>query len=170
MGLTEIINMVIAWAPTALFLFIILWDFLYGLCRGLRKSIILLIQAAVAATICITLFLICTRSAQMDGLLLNAVNYFMGSDTALQEALNVNVECSTMKEVLIEYIPNAVDFGEGMNLVIEENGNYLLTIVNLAYNIIFALIFLIVYYLLVFFLFLIYLIFYPQRRYKRRMK
>lgn len=170
MGLTEIINMVIAWAPTALFLFIILWDFLYGLCRGLRKSIILLIQAAAAATICITLFLICTRSAQMDGLLLNAVNYFMGSDTALQEALNVNVECSTMKEVLIEYIPNAVDFGEGMNLVIKENGNYLLTIVNLAYNIIFALIFLIVYYLLVFFLFLIYLIFYPQRRYKRRMK
>ena len=62
MGLTDIINLVIRWAPTILFLFILTWDFLYGLCRGLRKSIILLVQAGVAATICIALFFVCTKS------------------------------------------------------------------------------------------------------------
>ena len=170
MGLTDIINLVIQWAPTILFLFILTWDFLYGLCRGLRKSIILLIQAGVAATICIALFFVCTKSQQMDGIFLNIINHFMGSETALQDALNVSAECSTLKEVLIEYIPTAADYGDGMNLVIKENGAYLLTIVNLVYNIIFAIVFLVVYYLLVFLLFLIYLIFYPQRRYKRKMK
>lgn len=166
----DMINMIIAWAPTLLFLLIVLFSFLVGLIRGFRKSLILLIQALCAATVCLVLFFLCTRSEKMDATLLVILNNILGGEGAFQELLSVSSECSTIKEVLIEYIPSAVDMGEGMTLVIKENGQYLLTIVNLVYNIAFALVFSIVYLVLVFLLYIIYLIFYPQRRYKRKIK
>ena len=116
----------------------------------------------MAATICIVGFFVCTRSPEMDAQMLVIINNFLGSETALQEMLSVSTECSTLKEVLVNYIPTVLEMGEGMTIVVEDNGQYLLTIVNLVFSMVFALAFAIVYYVLVFFFYLIYLIFYQQ--------
>ena len=170
MNLIDIVNMVVAWGPTIIFLLIVSISFLYGICRGFRKSLILWIQALVAATICIVGFFVCTRSPEMDAQMLVIVNNFLGGETALQEMLSVSTECSTLKEVLVNYIPTVLEMGEGMTIVVEDNGQYLLTIVNLVFSMVFALAFAIIYYVLVFLFYLIYFFFYPERRHKRKIK
>ena len=169
--MVDMINMIISWAPTLLFLLFIVFSFLTGLMRGLRKSLILLYHALGAAIVCIVLFFLCTRSEQMDATLLVLVNKIMGSEAALQNMLKVSAECATIREVIMEVIYTSMaGSGEGIVLILKENGAYFLTIIDLVYNIVFALVFSIVYLVLVFILYIIYFIFYPQRRYKRKIK
>lgn len=164
---SELIKFLISWGPTILFALIVTIATLVGLARGYRKSKILAIHAAIAGTVCLLLYFICVRSKIFDELTLSLVNLFMG-DNGLQNALNVSEECSSLKEVLIEYIPTMVNLNEGMKLVLLDNRAYLLTLVDLAYSLVFALFFFIQYLSSIFILYIVYLIFYSERKYRRR--
>ena len=55
-------------------------------------------------------------------------------------------------------------------LLLKENGAYIYTLVDMIYNIAFGIVLLVLYYVLVFLLYIIYLIFYSERKYRRRSK
>lgn len=165
--ISGIVDVIISYGPTLLFLLITGFATLYGVCRGFRKSLILAIHAAASFTICLIAFLICVNTPIVDALIVNIVNYFMGAD-GLQNALNVSASNTTLTEILIDYIPTLLNYGEGMNAVVSENGAYLATLVNFVYHLVFALVFSIVHVILVILLFIIYFFAYPERRYKRR--
>ena len=164
---SELINFLISWGPTILFALIITIATLVGLARGYRKSKILAIHAVIAGAVCLLLYFICVRSKIFDELSLALVNLFMG-ENGLQNLLNVSTECASLKEVLVEFIPTIVNMNEGMKLVLLENRAYLLALVDLAYSLVFALFFFIQYLSSVFILYIVYLIFYSERKYRRR--
>lgn len=170
MDLNGIIELVVRWAPTILFTLTLFVATLFGLIRGFRKSLILAIHATVIACLCIGAFFFLINSSKADEMILSITNNILGGPGALQELLNVSKDTSTLKEVLLEYIPTLLNAGDSYLIIIEENNEYLLTLVNVAYRLVFAIVLYIVYLVLVFFMFIIYFFFYPQRRYKRKKK
>ena len=165
-----LIQFLVYWVPTILFILIILSALLFGLIRGFRKSLILTINAVVAALICIITYLVLVNNAQTDIDMLNLINSITESTGlgTLQGILGVSEECKSVTECLIDYIPRNMAYGEGVQLVVLENGAYLAALVNLIYHLIVALIMSLVYAPLIFVFYLIYLIFYPERRYKKK--
>ncbi|MDE5547935.1 MAG: hypothetical protein K2J30_02955, partial [Clostridia bacterium] len=110
-GITQTIAFAIAWVPTVLFLLIVVVSTLVGARRGFRKSLILAVQAFVAAGICIGLFFFCITGDTVDSALLSLVNTIMGGEHALQNTLNVSAECETIRQCLAEFIPSLFSFG-----------------------------------------------------------
>ena len=157
----------LALIPTILFILIILWGFLLGLARGLRKSIILLIQAAVAFIIALVFYLIMVNLPQADKMVVDVTNTFMGQN-GLQNTLQVSTTNETLTDIITELIISKVNYGEGMTLALQENANYLATLVNLAYHLVFFFISLLLYDILLFLFYLIYVLFYPERRHRRK--
>lgn len=153
--------------PTILFVLIILWAFLLGLARGLRKSVILLIQATVAFLIALIFYLIVVNNPQSDEAIVGITNTFMGQG-GLQRSLGVAAENNTLTSIITELIITKVNYGEGLTLALQENANYLATLVSLAYHLVFFFIALLVYDILLFLFYLIYVIFYPERRHKAK--
>ena len=162
-----VLQTLLALIPTILFVLIILWGFLLGLARGLRKSIILLIQAAVAFAIALTFYLIMVNLPAADKMVVDATNTFMGAG-GLQTQLGVSATNETLTDILTEFIINKVNYGEGMTLALQENANYLATMVNLVYHLVFFFISLLLYDILLFLFYLIYVLFYPERRYRTK--
>ena len=162
-----IIDLIVSYGPTALFLLIIFISTLAGLIRGLRKSLILATHAVCSATLCIILFFLLTRSELVDHYLLLMIDSVMG-EGYLQNVLGVSGEFETVKQILVQAIPNYLDYGSSISILLEENSAYIYTLVDLVYNIAFAIVLLLVYYVLIFLLYIIYLIFYPERRFKRK--
>ena len=160
-------NFLINFGPSLLFLFIVILSTIVGLIRGFRKSTILAIQALIAFVACIIIFVILAKSKSTDSNLVNIANTFLG-EGGLQRRLSVSESSKTMTDILIEYIPKQMNYGDGIRLILAENGQYLTQLVFFAYRIILAVICAFIYLLLVFILYLIYLIFYPERRYKRK--
>ena len=165
------IKLLLTWLP-ALLLFVALgWGAIIGLIRGFRKSLVLGIHALAAALICLGAYLIIVNMDGLDAWAFNNVNAILsGSGTSLQEMLEVSPDCATLTDVLIEFIPKNMDFGDGMALVFKDNGAYLATIVDLCYHIIFAIVFYVFYFVLLFILYIVYFIFYPERRRKKKIK
>ena len=157
------------WIPTILFFIIVLWGFLLGLARGFRKSIILLIQAAIAFAIALTFYLIAVNVSESDVWIVQIVNNFAG-DNGLQNALGVSSECKGLNEILTQFIINKMSYGNGLTLALKENANYLSTLVSFAYHIVFFFIALFVYDVLLFLFYLIYVIFYPERRHREKLQ
>ena len=79
----------IAWLPTIIFLIAVLLSTLTGISRGLRKSLIFLLHAVIAAGLCIGVYFFCITSPAVDKFLLDAVNLFMG-ENGLQRKLGVS--------------------------------------------------------------------------------
>lgn len=162
-----LIKFCIAWLPTILFLIIIIESTLRGIRRGLRKSLIFALHAIIAAGICLGAFFFCVTSPVVDKGLLNFINLFLGTD-GLQNRLGISAECETLRDVLMELFDSyTLKWGQ-LGILLGNNSAYILALVNMAYRLVFAFIFLIVYKLLLFLLYLIYLIFYPERRYKKK--
>lgn len=155
------------WGPTIIFLVGVLSAIFVGMIRGFRKSIILLLQAAIIFSICLVCYLIIVNNDKTDTWVVSIINNFGGAGF-LQRTLGVSEDCSSLTQMLIEFIPKNLSFGAGFELILKDNGAYLMTIVDLAYHIVFALVFYIIYILLEGFMYLIYLIFYPQRRHKKK--
>lgn len=168
--LNNIIEIVVRWAPTIMFAATLFIAALVGLIRGLRKSVILLIHAAVAATLCIVAFFILTKSEKVDEMILTIINQIMGHPTALQVELGVSTSLTSLREVIMEFIPTQLDAGDSFVILFEENKEYLLTLVDVVYNLVFAILLYVVYLVLLFVLYIVYFLFYPQRRYKRKKK
>ena len=137
-NIAGIVDGVIKFGPTVLFLVVILFSALVGLIRGFRKSLILAIHALCCATLCIVLFFVFTRSEAADGMLLRLINNIMGGEGALEHALGLNYQCETVKDALVQAVPGLLNSGEAISVVIKENGAYLYTLVDLIYNIVFA--------------------------------
>ncbi len=153
--------------PTLLFILIILLSIIFGILRGFRKSVILGIQALVAFVACLIAYFVIVNNAQTDTNIVNIANAFLG-DGGLQNTLGVSTNNSSLTDIIMELILNNTNMGNGMALVLEENGAYLMAITNLVYHIVFFVLLWIVYLLLVFIFYIIYLIFYPERRHSRK--
>ena len=165
--LQGLIKFGIEWLPTIIFLIILILSTLVGIRRGLRKSLILMLHSVIAAGLCLGLFFFCVTSPIVDKLLLDLINTFMGAG-GLQSQLGVSSDCETLREVLMELFSSyAVEWGE-LGILLSASSAYVLTLVNMVYRIVFAVIFLIIYELLLFIMYLIYLIFYSERKYKKK--
>lgn len=160
------ISFALSWLPTISFAAAVLIHTLIGAWRGLRKSLILLTHAVCVAGLCIGLYFFCISSTKVDAWLLHVVNTFMGGGEALQNQLGV--EGGTLKEVLIEYLPAAFGYGSEIKILFSGNYAYVMTLVDMIYRMAFAYFFCIVDVLLVFLLYIVYHIFYPERRYKKK--
>ena len=166
----EYINPIIRWVPTLLFILIVASATFTGFCRGFRKSLIFLIHSLIIGGVFIVLFFLFKESDKMDELLLRIINMFIGSDTGLQDMLEVSPHAESLKEVLVLFIPQQLNFVDGLSLILADNGTYLLTLVDLAYSIVFALLFYILYLFFNFIMYIVYLLFYPDRKYKKKME
>lgn len=162
------LQMILSLAPTILFILIVLLSTVFGILRGFRKNMILFIHSIVIFIICLILYFIFVNAEFFDKFLLDTINVFLGPD-GLEEKLGVSAECVTLKEVLLEYIPIGFNYGDGISLLIKDNGQYLLTLIDITYHIVFAVFMTIVYHILVFIMHIIYFIFYPERRYKKKL-
>ncbi|MCI8488475.1 MAG: hypothetical protein HFE36_07245 [Clostridia bacterium] len=163
---SEAVRVGVAWVPTVDFALVIFFSTLLGVTRGFRKSAILMVQSLCAAAVCIGLYFFCINSEAVDELALKAANLFTGDFAG---TLGVSAECSTMREVLSEYIPGILGgFGTEVNIILRDNGAYIATIVDAAYQIAFAILCYIVYLFLVFVLYIVYHCAYSERKYKQR--
>jgi len=163
----EFIDFAIKWGPTIFFSVIVLLSTWLGSIRGLRKSLILLLQATLAGIVWIIMYFVSVRGQKADKILLDAVNLVLG-ENGLQNMLNVSPEADTLRKVFTEYLPLLFGENSTVGVLIRENTAYLLTLADMAFHIIFAVIYYIFYLLTVFLLYLIYHIFYPVRRYRRK--
>lgn len=162
----SISNFLIMYGPTLLFLLLVVLGTLFGFIRGFRKSIILLIQGCIALTISVIFFFVIVNNKNVDTNIVTIINTFLG-ENGLQEKLSVSTSNKTLTDILIEFIPKQLNYGDGIALMLKDNGAYLLTLVNFSYRLIFILISTILYLLLVFIFYIIYFIFYPERRHKK---
>lgn len=165
----QVISFLIHWLPTLIFLGMLGIAILFGLWRGMRKSIILAIQAGVLFIILLIVYLSIAGAASTDTGLFDLVSQIAGKGT-IQKALGVSESCKSFKECFIEFIPKQMPENEGLALIIQDNGQYLATLAEMAVRIVVALALGIVYILGIFILYLVYLIFYPQRRYERNLE
>ena len=165
----QLISFLIHWLPTLIFLGMLGIAILFGLWRGMRKSIILAIQAGVLFIILLIVYLSIAGAASTDTGLFNLVSQFAGKGT-IQRALGVSESCQSFKECFIEFIPKQMPENEGLALIVQDNGQYLATLAEMAVRIVVALALGIIYILGIFVLYLVYLIFYPQRRYERHLE
>ena len=171
---TDTIYLLIILVPTALFILIFGLGLLFGVIRGFRKSLILGIQALIAFAIVFTLFMIFIVTDPDGKRILSVINTFMGQG-GLQKALsngNVVVDPNTqsLKEVLIDFLPQTMNASDAFKQIIVENGAYLMTLVNFVIRFAYAIVAAIIYLILVLIFYLIYLIFYPERRHKRKIE
>ena len=70
----ELLELLIRWSPTILFVLIILSAFLLGIIRGFRKSAILFIHMLVIGSICIGVYIWLVQSPQLDEKIVSLVN------------------------------------------------------------------------------------------------
>lgn len=165
----QVISFLIHWLPTLIFLGMLGIGILFGLWRGMRKSIILAIQAGVLFIILLIVYLSIAGAASTDTGLFDLVSQIAGKGT-IQNALGVSESCQSFKECFIEFIPKQMPENEGLALIIQDNGQYLATLAEMAVRIVVASVLGIVYILGIFILYLVYLIFYPQRRYVKNLE
>lgn len=162
----RIIDFAIRWGPTILFVTIVTVSTLVNAKRGLRKSLILLVQAIVACTIVTIFYYICINSEDtIDRTMLEGINLFLGKG-GLQKAMGVSAECSSLREALAEWLPHF--FGGDIKILLAENPNYIMTLADMIFRIAIALIALVSYFLLVFLLYIVYFFAYPERRHKKK--
>lgn len=166
---TELLSFLIHWGPTLVFVFCLTIAFLFGLWRGLRKSVILLIQAAVVFGILLIIYFIVVNQPSTDPNLFDFISKIIG-EGKIQQALKVSPDNKSFADCFIEFIPKQVSFNEGIALVLKDNGAYLASLADMAVRIVIALVFGIIYLLGIFLLYIIYLLFYPQRKYEKKLK
>lgn len=166
----ELIKSLIIWAPTLLFVLSLLFYFLVGLIRGFRKSVILLIHAAVSLGICATIFFLIVNSENMDVTMVSIVNYVLDSFgmSSVQGMLGVSEELNSAKDIAVHFILNGMSNEEVFYYVIVDAGAYISTIAELLYRMVLFIVLFILHIFMVGFLNLIYTIFYPVRRRAKR--
>ena len=165
----QLISFIVHWGPTLIFVFVLLVAFLFGLIRGMRKTLVLFIQAAILFGIILIIYFIMVNQEGTDGAIFDFISKIIG-EGKIQSLLKVSPENKTFADCFIEFIPKQMEFNEGFALILRDNGQYLATIANMAVRVVIALVFAIIYIIGVFILYIIYLIFYPQRKYEKKLK
>lgn len=102
----EFVKKLIIFAPTILFCLILLWEILSGLRRGLRKSVILFINMALALTISIVIFEI-MFGGNLDTKIVGRADFILGLfNTSLQDLFNTSESYTKLSEYLYVFITN----------------------------------------------------------------
>ncbi len=159
-----LITFLIEVGPTLIFILMLASGLLIGYFRGFRKSLVFLIHAAIAFTICFILFLTLANNHDFDAFIVSTINTF-GGQGFIQRTLGVSTECVTFREMFYEFIPKQMSLVDGIALILKDNGDYLNALVDMAYRIVFALVLMILYNILIFIMWIIYLIFYNNKKY-----
>ncbi len=162
-----LIDLAIRWLPTVIFGLIVLVATLFGIWRGLRKSLILAIHAVCAGALCVAFFFILINVEEVDAGVLNFLNFFAGGDGALQRALGVNENLTTFKEVLAAYLPTLFGTDTDIGLILADNAAYIYTLVDMAFRVVIAVFSWLLYIGTVFILYIVYNLCYSQRKYKK---
>ena len=102
----EFVKKLIIFAPTILFCLILLWEILSGLRRGLRKSVILFINMALALTISIVIFEI-MFGGNLDTKIVGRADFILGLfNKSLQDLFNTSESYTKLSEYLYVFITN----------------------------------------------------------------
>ena len=165
--ITELTKMLIKYLPTALFLLIIVVSSLVGLIRGYHKSKVMFLHSAIIAGVLGVIYFIVTSSKGFDSFVVTAINLVFGKNY-IQNALGVSIECSSVTEILIEYIPKSMALGPALNLILKDNGLYLGALVNLIYHLLFFIVFLVIFLVIKLLVSVIYLLTYSEKRYHKK--
>ena len=160
---TKGIRIAITWVPTVLFVLTLAGSTMLGIWRGFRKSALLMLHSIGAAALCLILFFVCTRSEAVDKLLLKIVNAAVGG---VYEKWGISPECVTLRDALAEWIPQTMGYGAELQIVLRDNGAYLLTLVDMVYRIVFAVVLYLLYLLLIFIMYIVYRCAYSETKYK----
>lgn len=165
----ELLKSLIIWAPTLLMVLSLLFYFLVGIIRGFRKSVILLIHAAVSIGICATIFFLIVKSENIDATMVNIANYILGFfNMSVQGLLGVSEELGTIKDIILDFVLNNMSNEEVFYYVVIDAGAYISTLVEMIYRIVLFIILFVFHIFMMGFLHFIYTIFYPVRRRARR--
>lgn len=162
----RIIDFSVKWGPTILFVTMVTVSTLVNAKRGLRKSLILLAQSVGACVVCIIIYYSCVNNESVDRLIVTSINSAFHNQHWLQNTLGVGANNSTVRQILAEYLPKVI--GGDIGVLIAENPQYIYTLADMGFRIVFALLTLVIYFLLVFLLYVIYFFAYPERRHKKR--
>ena len=138
--MVKLIDFIVNWGPTLLFLAILAFGFLVGFVRGRRKSRLSLLHKIISASIAIAIFIIFTN-----------FDFF-------------NVK-PMLKDIIIEAAGNS---DKALGIALSDNFAYILAYVNLAYNLVFSVVACVIYWLFRIIFFFNYLLFYPNWRYKQK--
>lgn len=162
----NLIEFFIAWGPTFLFIVFVLIGILIGCVRGFRKSLILFVHMLVAGLISLIVYLCVVNNPNLDSNIYSLINKITVSinGSTLQEILNVQENCSTLRGLLTLYFAQQQDSDTLFYWLIYENAAYIGTIVDLTYHMIIAIFCFILYWFLIFIFYIIYLIAYPVRK------
>lgn len=166
--IVDVIKFYITYGFTIMFFAVLALSIYIGYKRGLRKSAILLANACVCAVICLVLFIFLSENSEVDVALLSIINFFMNSKTGLQDALNVSQNLTSLREVLVEAIPKLLNYNAGLTLVLQDNGAYILTLVDIAYKSVFGFLLVIIFYILLSITFIFSKIIHSQKRYIKK--
>lgn len=150
--------------PTILILFFFVLYLIFGAIRGSRKGTILLIHMAIAMGISAVLFFIMT-SKFTDGQLITFINSFIPGGT-IQGFINVDSSCDTIEKIILALVEK--EAGSDYQNVLTTLMPYISVIVEMVFRFAVFLVCVVFYWVLKFILYVFYFLFYPQRRYKRR--
>lgn len=162
--LPDLVAFLVKWVPTVLFTAIVLIATLFGVMRGLRKSLILLAHEVAVAALCIILYAVLVKLPEVDAFILKFLDMFFGGSGSFAAALGVKAECKGIKQVFVEWLPTVLsgDF----NIMLGESKAYIYTLADLIYHVVFAVILYVVYLVLDFIMYIIYHCCYSERKYK----
>lgn len=163
---SEMLRMLIGWAPTILFAIAIIVGIVIGVIRGFRKSMILFIHMLVIGGICVGLYIWLFSQKNTDEIIVKFSNQVLGwFNTSLQKLMGVSGDSVTLTDMILEKILSSMSNDQLIAAaVIEDNAMYVATIVEMAYRIILFILVGVLYYILAFVMYIIYLFFYPVRR------
>ncbi len=169
-----LIDLAVKYLPLIIVLLGVIVGVIKGLIRGAHKSTILLIHSAVVFVICLVLFLLVVNLEEADAVVLKLTNSIIhtftpdSSEFALQEILGVSTECETFRQSIQEFIPKSLGLMDGLELILEDNGAYLNTLIELVLRIVFGIVFGAIHIVLTLISHLIYYICWPERRHKKK--
>lgn len=164
--LVKLVSFLVRWVPTVLFAATVILATLIGVCRGLRKSLILLAHEVGAAAICIILYAVLVNMEAVDGFMLKFVDMFFGGSGGLCSKLGVTAPCEGLKYVFVEWLPTVIqgDFA----IMLGGSKAYIYTLADLIYHVAFALLLFVAFLIIDFIMYIIYHCCYPERKYKRK--
>lgn len=159
-----LMDFIVNWGPTLLFIIIVLCAIVLGMIRGFRKSVILFIHMLVVGVLCLCFYLWIVNQKEMDAILVKQADTVLGwMGQSVHQLLDVEAK-PTLTEMLTEKILASLSEEEKVIILIQGNTAYIQTLVEASYRLFLFIVSLVVYVLLIFLLYLIYFIAYPVRR------
>ena len=154
----------IAYLPTIIFIFIIVFSTFIGYRRGFKKSGILLANSLIALSIVTIIYIVVANQQFFNYDIIKIINLFMG-ENGFQKALGVNEARDNMVDILIEYFVR--NDNDALASILTDNGAYVLALAQALVRLVLAFVIIPLYFIFIFIGYIFYLLF---RREGRRVK